>query len=126
MVLEPEHDPERVPLYRFLGPRYWLLWLGLGLVRTLNTLPLQWQMAFGRGLGRIAHALSRRDRRIADVNVRLCLPGLTAAERDDLVRDHFASLGCALLPAGRRADTHGAPDRRTGHAPAARLSESPW
>ena len=85
MVLEHEHDPERVPLYRFLSPRYWPLWLGLGLVRALNTLPLRWQMAFGRGLGRIAHALSRRDRRIADINVRLCLPGLTAQERDDLV-----------------------------------------
>ena len=41
MVLEHEHDPERVPLYRFLGPRYWLLWLGLGLVRALNMLPLR-------------------------------------------------------------------------------------
>ena len=100
MVLEHEHDPERVPLYRFLGPRYWLLWLGLGLVRALNTLPLRWQMAIGRGLGRIAYAVSRRDRRIADINVRLCLPGLTAQEREDLVRDHFESLGCALLETG--------------------------
>jgi KDO2-lipid IV(A) lauroyltransferase len=100
MVLEHEHDPERVPLYRFLSPRYWPLWLGLGLVRTLNTLPLRWQMAFGRGLGRVAYALSRRDRRIADINIRLCLPGLTTQERDDLVREHFESLGCALLETG--------------------------
>ncbi len=100
MVLEHEHDPERVPLYRFLGPRYWLLWVGLGLVRALNTLPLRWQMAVGRGLGRIAYALSRRDRRIADINVRLCLPGLTEEERTDLVKDHFEALGCALLETG--------------------------
>ena len=44
--------------------------------------------------------LSRRDRRIADINIRLCLPGLTAEERDDLVRGHFESLGCALLETG--------------------------
>jgi KDO2-lipid IV(A) lauroyltransferase len=100
MVLEHEHDPERVPLYRFLGPRYWLLWLGLGLVRALNTLPLRWQMAVGRGLGRIGHALSRRDRRIADINIRLCLPGLTEGERNHLVKSHFRSLGCALLETG--------------------------
>src|SRR5688572_4955676 len=93
MVLEHEHDPERVPLYRFLGPRYWLLWLGLGLVRALNTLPLRAQMAVGRLLGRVACSVSRRDRRIADINVRLCLPGLTAQERADLVKDHFQSLG---------------------------------
>ena len=36
MVLEHEHDPERVPLYRFLGPRFWPLWLGLGLGRCLG------------------------------------------------------------------------------------------
>jgi KDO2-lipid IV(A) lauroyltransferase len=100
MVLEHEHDPERVPLYRFLGPRYWLLWLGLGLVRALNALPLRGQMAVGRGLGRIAYLFGRRDRRIADINVRLCLPGLTARERTDLIRNHFESLGCALLETG--------------------------
>ena len=100
MVLEHEHDPERVPLYRFLGPRYWLLWLGLGFVRAVNTLPLRWQMAVGRSLGRVAHALSRRDRRIADINVRLSLPGLTQDERNDLVKAHFESLGCALLETG--------------------------
>src|SRR5262245_15766346 len=100
MVLEHEHDPERVPLYRFLGPRYWLLWLALGLVRAVNTLPLRWQMAVGRTLGRVAYAASRRDRRIADINVRLCLPGLTERERRDLVKAHFGSLGCALLETG--------------------------
>jgi KDO2-lipid IV(A) lauroyltransferase len=100
MVLEHEHDPERVPFYRFLGPRYWLLWLGLGVVRAVNALPLRGQMAVGRGLGRIAHALSRRDRRIADINIRLCLPGLSEQERADLVRNHFESLGCALLETG--------------------------
>ncbi len=93
-------DPQRVPLYRFSGPRYWLLWLGLGLVRTLNVLPLRLQMAVGRVLGRIAHAVSRRDRRIANINVALCFPGLTPEERADVVKEHFESLGCALLETG--------------------------
>jgi KDO2-lipid IV(A) lauroyltransferase len=93
-------DPQRVPLYRFSGPRYWLLWLGLGLVRTLNVLPLRSQMAVGRLLGRIAHAVSRRDRRIAHINVELCFPGLTPEERADVVKEHFESLGCALLETG--------------------------
>jgi len=57
-------------------------------------------MAVGEWLGRIACAVSRRDRRIADINVRLCLPGLTAEERADLVKGHFESLGCALLETG--------------------------
>lgn len=90
----------RAPLYRFLGARYWGVWLVLGLVRMLNVLPLQAQLAAGRSLGRAAHALSRRDRRIAAVNITLCLPELTATERERLVRQHFESLGCALLETG--------------------------
>ncbi|HEX7114063.1 MAG TPA: hypothetical protein VF193_02930 [Steroidobacter sp.] len=91
---------ERVPLYRFFGPRYWGWWLALAVVRALNLLPLRWQMAAGRLLGRLAHAVSRRDKHVAEVNVRMCLPGLTPQERAALVRKHFESLGCALLETG--------------------------
>jgi Kdo2-lipid IVA lauroyltransferase/acyltransferase len=93
-------DTQRVPLFRFLGPRYWAVWFGLGVVRALNVLPLRPQLAIGRLLGRIAHAFSRRDRRIAAINIALCLPELSAPERDRLVRKHFESLGCALLETG--------------------------
>jgi Kdo2-lipid IVA lauroyltransferase/acyltransferase len=93
-------DTDRIALYRFLGPRFWPIWLGLGLVRTLNVLPLQAQLAVGRALGRLAHRFARRDRRIASINITLCLPGLSASEREELIREHFESLGCALLETG--------------------------
>lgn len=54
-------------------------------------------MVLGRLLGRLAHPFANRDRRIADVNLRLCLPELSAAERAALIRRHFESLGCALV-----------------------------
>lgn len=89
--------PERIPLYRFLGPRYWGLWLALALLRGLIVLPLPMQLAIGRLLGGIAYLFSRRDRRIARINIDLCLPERTESERRALVRRHFESLGCALL-----------------------------
>jgi len=92
--------PERVPLYRFLGSRYWALWIALAFVRAANVLPLRAQLAIGRGMGRLAYALSRRDRRIARINVALCMPELSEAQRETLVREHFASLGCAVLETG--------------------------
>jgi Kdo2-lipid IVA lauroyltransferase/acyltransferase len=97
---KPARLAQGVPLYRFLGPKYWAVWLGLGFVRLVNLLPLRPQLAIGRALGRIAHVFSRRDRRIAHINIALCLPGLTDAERAELVRNHFESLGCALLETG--------------------------
>ncbi len=91
---------QRVPLYRFLGPGFWPIWLGLGIVRALNVLPLRAQLAVGRALGRLAYRFARRDRRIAQINIALCLPGLSPAEREELVREHFESLGCTLLETG--------------------------
>jgi KDO2-lipid IV(A) lauroyltransferase len=93
-------DPQGVPLYRFLGPKYWPVWIGLGFVRAANLLPLRPQLAVGRLLGRIAHMFARRDRHIAAVNIGLCLPELTPGETRALVRRHFESLGCALLETG--------------------------
>jgi KDO2-lipid IV(A) lauroyltransferase len=92
--------PERIPLYRFLGPRYWPLWLGLGIVRAINLLPLRAQIGIGRTLGRLAFYVARRDRRVAEINVKLCMPHLSAAEQRALVKAHFGSLGCALFETG--------------------------
>jgi len=69
-------------------------------VRAVNILPLQKQLAIGRALGRLAYRVARRDRRIADINIGMCLPGLSKEERDELVREHFESLGCTLIETG--------------------------
>jgi KDO2-lipid IV(A) lauroyltransferase len=94
------HELPRIPLYRFAGPRYWGVWLGIAIVRLVNVLPLPMQLAIGRGLGRLAYVFSRRDRRIARVNIDMCLPDLAPAERKKILEDHFASLGCALFETG--------------------------
>ncbi len=93
-------DPGRMPLYSFLGPRYWGVWLGIAIVRAVNLLPLRAQMFIGRATGRLAFLFSRRDRRVADINVGLCLPGLDTSQRRALLKRHFESLGCALYETG--------------------------
>jgi KDO2-lipid IV(A) lauroyltransferase len=75
-----------------LGARALLatLWL-------LHWLPLGVLAALGRGLGRLLHRLGRSRRRVAEVNVALCLPELDAAARAALVREHFEWLGRSLV-----------------------------
>jgi KDO2-lipid IV(A) lauroyltransferase len=90
----------RIPLYRFAGPRFWGAWLVIGTVRVVNLLPLPVQLAIGAGLGRLAWVFARRDRRIASINIGLCLPKLAPSARERLVRDHFASLGCTIFETG--------------------------
>lgn len=90
----------REPLYRFFGPRYWGVWLGIGIVRLVNLLPLRGQMAIGRMTGRLALLFAHRDRRTAAINIAMCLPELDLRERRRLLRRHFESLGCAVYETG--------------------------
>jgi Kdo2-lipid IVA lauroyltransferase/acyltransferase len=92
--------PDRQPLVRFAGPRYWPVWLALAFVRFVNLWPLRAQMLAGRALGLLAYLFSRRDRRVARINVALCLPELPEKERLRLVRRHFGALGCAVFETG--------------------------
>jgi len=65
----------------------------------LRALPHAGARAFGRGLGRLAHALDRRHRDVALRNMALALPGTAEAERRHLVRECFRHFGTALCDA---------------------------
>lgn len=89
-----------VPLYRFGAPRFWPTWLGLGIFRLLVLLPYRAQIALGRLLGRLAVRLAHGRRSIVQTNLRLCFPQLSAAEREQILRRHFESLGMSFFELG--------------------------
>jgi KDO2-lipid IV(A) lauroyltransferase len=89
-----------LPLGDFLAPRWWPVWLGLGIVRGLAAMPWGWQAAMARGLGAVAWRVARRDRRITLVNLRLAFPSMPEAERVSLGKRHFQSLVYALFETG--------------------------
>lgn len=84
-------------LLSLLKPQYWLLWLGIGLLWTLTRLPLTWQLSLGRLLGRLFYHFAPRRRHIARVNLQLCFPELTPLAQQQLLRQHFESLGMGLF-----------------------------
>jgi KDO2-lipid IV(A) lauroyltransferase len=86
-----------LPTSQFWSPRYWPAWLGFGLLWLLTQFPYRWQLAIGKRLGILSMYLSKNRRHIVDVNLRLCFPELTQAQRRLLCRRHFASLGISLL-----------------------------
>ena len=85
------------PWWRFLAPRYWGLWLALGLLRLTVLLPFGAQLAVGRAVGAIGRRVLSRRRHIASVNLKLCFPELNDGARERLLREHFASLGIGLV-----------------------------
>ena len=82
---------------RLFAPRYWPTWLGLGLLRLALLLPYGGALAVGRGLGRLARLLPLPFVRVARRNIELCLPELSAKEREALIDRHFESLGIGLI-----------------------------
>lgn len=80
-----------------LHPRYWLLWLGLGVLWLIVRLPYGVLLKLGRGLGWAMYHLMAERREIARINLELCFPQWSAQQRAALVRENFASNGIALF-----------------------------
>ena len=87
-------------LYRFCAPRHWPVWLGLALFRLISLLPIQTQFWLGRRLGRLAYRFSSKRRGVVRRNIEMCLPELSAGERQQLVLRHFEALGLSVIEIG--------------------------
>jgi len=91
---------DRKPLSTYWAPRYWPVWVGMGLLRLVCLLPHRAALAIGRQIGRLAHVSGGSRRAIVRRNIELCFPELSADERDALTREHFDALGMALIEMG--------------------------
>jgi KDO2-lipid IV(A) lauroyltransferase len=82
---------------RFLHPKYWPTWLGIGLLRLFEPLPLAFLYLLGRGVGAFFFLFPTPFKRTARRNIELCLPELDAAARERILKEHFRGLGVALF-----------------------------
>ncbi|MEZ5672076.1 MAG: LpxL/LpxP family Kdo(2)-lipid IV(A) lauroyl/palmitoleoyl acyltransferase [Thiotrichaceae bacterium] len=83
--------------YKLFAPRYWLWWLGMGILWVITRLPLPWQLSVGKFIGITGYYIATRRRHIATVNIQLCFPELSPIQQQNLVKQHFSSLGMGLL-----------------------------
>ncbi len=91
------HPPSRPSL----SPRHWPGWIGVGIGWLAGQLPWPLQRALGRVVGALLYVIAPSRRRAARVNFALCYPGLDAAARARLLREHFAALGVGLFEFAR-------------------------
>ncbi len=89
--------PQTITLLSLLKPRYWLLWMGIGILWSLTRLPLAWQLVLGKKLGRIFGYFAHRRRHIALINIQLCFPELNISQQEKLLQQHFESLGMGFF-----------------------------
>lgn len=82
---------------RLYHPGYWVTWSLILLLRLLTLLPFRAQLTIGKGLGHLGLWTLERRRRIAQTNLRLAFPGLTELQIEQLLKNHFESLGMSLF-----------------------------
>ncbi len=85
---------------RYLHPRWWLTWIGLGFMRAVSWLPLPLIAAFGGALGQLLYILHAKRRHVVNVNVRRCFPELSSSQQSRIARKHFRAFGQTLLDIG--------------------------
>lgn len=88
------------PLRQFLHPRYWVVWMMAGVLRVMVLLPYSGRVFVGELLGAAFYRLMGRRHHVARVNLALCFPQMSEAERERLLKAHFAALGVAFVEMG--------------------------
>lgn len=71
--------------------------LVLGLLWLLHFLPLPVLARLGQGVGMLVYAFGDEHKRVARINLKLCFPDWSDAERERLLRKHCRAFGRAAL-----------------------------
>ena len=80
----------------FLGPLYWLVWLGVILLYIVTWLPFPVIRGLGRGTGWLLGKLAKSRVKVARRNIRLCYPQMSAEAQEELVKHNLRRAGMAV------------------------------
>ncbi|UCZ75395.1 lauroyl-Kdo(2)-lipid IV(A) myristoyltransferase [Dickeya zeae] len=96
---ERKTNAEFIPQFTsaFLHPRYWGIWLVVGVMALLVCIPARLRDPILGTLGRWVGRLSKGARRRARINLLLCMPQLTENEREHIIDQMFATAPQAML-----------------------------
>ncbi|WP_432471634.1 lysophospholipid acyltransferase family protein [Amphritea sp. HPY] len=84
----------------FLAPKYWFIWLFIGILRVLALLPFKTGLWVGKQLGNLLYFAVPKRRRVTEVNIALCFPELSAEQQQTMVREVFHNNGIGLVETG--------------------------
>ncbi len=84
----------------WLAPRHWLTWAILAVMRVVALLPLSVIVVLGSALGESACLVSRRRRRVTEINLRIAFPDASDREIRRMRNTCFRNLGIAAFELG--------------------------
>lgn len=71
-------------------PRYWGIWLGIGLMAGISLVPARLRDPLLGTIGTLAGKLAAGARRRARINLLYCLPNASGSEREHIIDAMFA------------------------------------
>ncbi|KAA9001185.1 LpxL/LpxP family Kdo(2)-lipid IV(A) lauroyl/palmitoleoyl acyltransferasee [Affinibrenneria salicis] len=83
-----------------LYPRYWLTWIGVGLLYLVVLLPYPLLYRLGTLLGRLSMRVVPQRVKVTRRNLELSFPAMSAEERELWVKRNFESVGMGVLETG--------------------------
>lgn len=84
----------------FLLPKYWLIWLSMGILYFISWLPFIVQIQIGNLLGKLLGVLAKNRVKVAKRNLELCFPEKNESEILALVKENKQHAGMAILETG--------------------------
>ncbi|NRA61870.1 MAG: LpxL/LpxP family Kdo(2)-lipid IV(A) lauroyl/palmitoleoyl acyltransferase [Psychrobium sp.] len=85
----------------YLHPRFWLLWLAMGLLwLTITILPYKLLLKLGGAIGTLLMKLLKKRAHTAKRNLELCYPDMAQSERDNILAEHNRSVGITIFETG--------------------------
>lgn len=118
--------PRNTDYSAYRHPRWWPTWIAVSLMWCVSRLPIRVQWWLGKLAGLLALRLAGSRRHIAQVNIRLCFPELTAAQQSALVRNAFIANGIGLLELGIACFVIRRNSRASPGSMALNTSRRPW
>ena len=86
--------------FAFLLPKYWLIWLSMGILYFISWLPFVIQLQIGKLFGKLLGVLAKNRVAVAKRNLELCFPEKTEQEIHALVKENIEHAGMAILETG--------------------------
>lgn len=81
----------------YLSPKYWPMWIIIGLLRLVAFLPYSAAIGIGSLLGGLIYFVSGSKNRIVDTNLRICFPGKPVEERERIKRACYRNIGISVV-----------------------------
>jgi len=81
----------------YLSPKYWPMWIIIGLLRLVAFLPYSAAIGIGSLLGGLIYFVSGSKNRIVDTNLRICFPDKPVEERERIKRACYRNIGISVV-----------------------------